>query len=108
MVPRDYNVQNSNVGFCVDKMGVMFMRDRNGKTEAYSASGACGLNTIANLPELREGGGIAYSGERLISFGGWKGDTEGSKHGNIMPRTTSGCQWQICNQLVLYLTMPIR
>ena len=73
MVPGDYNVQNSNVGFCVDKMGVMFMRDQNGKTEAYSASGACGLNTIANLPEYRSGGGIAYCGERLISFGGWKG-----------------------------------
>ena len=70
-VPGEFNVQNSNVGFCIDKMGVMFMRDKHGKTEAYSASGACGLNTIANLPEFREGGGLAYFGGRVISFGGW-------------------------------------
>ena len=73
MVPGVFNVQNSDVGFCVDKMGIMFLRDRYGKTEAYGASGACGLTTIANLPESREGGGIAYAGGRLISFGGWKG-----------------------------------
>ena len=70
-IPGEFNVQDSNVGFCVDKMGVMFMRDEDGKTEAYSASGACGLNTIANLPKPRTGGGLAYVGERLISFGGW-------------------------------------
>ena len=70
-IPGEFNVQDSNVGFCVDKMGVMFMRDEDGKTEAYSASGACGLNTIANLPIYRSGGGLAYFGEHLISFGGW-------------------------------------
>ena len=54
-------------------MNIILMRDYNGRVEGYTADGGCGFGIMEHLPEYRQGGGLAYVGKRLISFGGWKG-----------------------------------
>ena len=71
-IPASFN-DNGNSPLCADKMGILVMRNAAGEIEGYSAAGQCG--TMADLPEYRSGGNMAYIGGNLISYGGWYGGT---------------------------------
>lgn len=53
---------------CVDKSRVLVARFDAGNVQVLGSSGTC--QSIANLPERRYGGGMAYIGGKLISYGG--------------------------------------
>merc|ERR1711915_366201 len=72
-IPSTFNANGEENGFCLDTDRILLMSDKTGQVEGYKTSGPCGLNSIASTGGAHTGGGLAYAGERLIAFGGWKG-----------------------------------
>jgi hypothetical protein len=69
-VPPSFNDNGGSV-LCVDKTGFLVARFGAGNVQVLGSSGIC--QSMPNLPETRYGGGMAYIGGKLISYGGYDG-----------------------------------